>query len=376
MRDELYQELIKIRHHIHRHPEVSGEEYETTAYLTAVLEKWGLIPASPSLETGLVVEIGKRSTSDVIALRADIDALPIEEKTGLAYASATPGTMHACGHDFHQTALLGAAYELKQQEEEIPGLVRLIFQAGEESVWGSRQVIKAGYLDDVRVIVGFHNHPAYPVGTIALKEGPIMAGVDQFFVTVEGKGSHAAEPHLGIDVPTAIATVVSQLQTIVSRSIDPRETSVLSVTHIETGSTWNALPDMGFFEGTTRTFSEKTRAMMKERFFAIIRGAELSYGVKIHIDWKNGPNVTYNDPAFTKKVVDVCKQFATLVEAVPSNGGEDFATYLEKAPGVFAFIGVNGEEQAPGWHHSNFVVKEEALKTAVEYYVQTALALR
>jgi amidohydrolase len=375
MTDKLYEELVQIRHHVHQYPELSGEEYKTSEYISEILTGWGINPLPTSLNAGVIAELGEGEGEKVIALRADIDGLPVKEKTGLPYASVNEGKMHACGHDFHQTALLGAAYELKRRESELNKKVRLIFQSGEESTWGSQEVVNAGFIDDVEVIVGFHNHPAYPVGTIALKTGPIMAGVDQFKVYIKGRGSHAAEPHLGIDVPTTISALVGQLQTIVSRNISPRDTTVLSITHIEVGESWNVLPDKGFFEGTTRTFSKENRTYIKKRFYEMVKAAETAYGVKVEIEWKNGPNITYNDPTYTKEVIENCKKFANVVEAIPSNGGEDFSTYLTKAPGVFAFIGSNGDENAPGWHHTNFVVKDEALKTAVDYFVETAIEL-
>jgi amidohydrolase len=375
MARDFYEELTNIRREIHRIPELSGEEYETTAYLKRVLESWGIPVRSSGLKNGLVAELGSREMGAVVALRCDIDGLPVDEKTGLPFASRYKGMMHACGHDFHQAALLGAAYLLKRQGNEIQGLIRLIFQSGEESAWGSKEVVEAGYLEDVKVIVGFHNHPAYPVGTIALKEGAMMAGVDQFLVTLTGKGSHAAEPHLGIDVVTALTSVVNQLQTIVSRNTDPGETAVLSVTHIEAGDTWNVLPDEGFFEGTVRTFSEDTRRLVKKRFYEITEAAEKSFRVRAQIDFSRGPDVTWNDAKMTEEVKKALAGKANIVPAIPSNGGEDFATYLKYVPGVFAFIGSNGDAGAPGWHRGDFIVKDEALPVAVNYFVASGIHL-
>lgn len=375
MTDKFYRRLTEIRRHIHQHPELSGEERETSRYIQRLLEEWGVSVRPSSLETGVIAEVGNRGRGPVVALRADIDALPIGEKTGLSYASVRPGVMHACGHDFHQAALLGAAYELKRREAELPGLARLIFQPGEEATWGSRQVIAAGHLEDVRVILGFHNHPAYPPGTVALREGAIMAGVDQFRVKVWGKGSHAAQPHLGTDVILAMTAAIQQLQTIVSRNIDPRESAVLSVTRIRAGDSWNALPDEGEFQGTARSFSEETRALLRDRFFTVVKAAEAAMGVKAEIDWRRGPDVTVSDPGFTAELARCCARFARVIPAEPSGGGEDFSSYLGYVPGVFAFVGSNGEAGAPGWHHSDFTVKDEALPTAVDYYTEGALHL-
>jgi amidohydrolase len=375
MAPDFYEELTRIRRELHRIPELSGEEYETTAYLKRTLESWEIPYSVSGLRNGLVAELGSHERGAVVALRCDIDGLPVEEKTRLPFASRHAGRMHACGHDFHQAALLGVARLLKRREDAIPGLLRLIFQSGEESAWGSKEVVEAGYLEDVKVIVGFHNHPAYPVGTIAIKEGAMMAGVDQFLVTLKGKGCHAAEPHLGVDVITALTSAVSQLQTIVSRNADPAETVVLSITHIEAGSTWNVLPDEGFFEGTIRTFSEESRSLVRKRFYEITDAAGNAFRVESRIDFSRGPGITWNDAKMTREVEKALAGKAKIVAAAPSNGGEDFAAYLEYVPGVFAFIGVNGDEEAPRWHQSDFIVKDEALPVAVNYFAESGMHL-
>ncbi len=367
-----YKELVNIRHHIHRHPELSNEEFETTKFLKSKLTDWGVRIAPTSLPTGVIAEIGDAAKGPVIALRADIDALPILEKTNLSYASVNEGKMHACGHDFHQTSLLGAAYLLKQQEEELKGLVRLIFQPAEENHQGGKAVIAAGHLQNVEKIIGFHNHPGYPTGTIALVEGGIMAAVDQFMVKVKGIGSHAADPHLGVDTIVTMTAMIQQVQSIVSRNTNPRDPLVVSVTHVEAGNTWNVLPDEGFFEGTIRSFSKEARAHAVKRFYEIVENVAKAYGSKVEIEWLEGPNVTYNHPELTSKVFQHSQTFTNVVEATPSNAGEDFAAFQEKIPGVFAFIGSNGDENAPGWHHSDFLVKDEGLPTAVNYYVENA----
>jgi amidohydrolase len=375
MTRDFYEELTRIRRELHRIPELSGEEYETTAYLRRALESRGIRVNSSGLKNGLSAELGSRERGAAVALRCDIDGLPVRERTRLPFASIHDGKMHACGHDFHQAALLGAAFLLKPREDEIPGLLRLIFQSGEESAWGSKEVVEAGYLDDIKVIVGLHNHPAYPAGTIAIKEGAMMAGVDHFLVTLIGKGGHAAEPHTGVDVITALASVINQLQTIVSRNADPSEAVVLSVTRVEAGDTWNVLPDEGFFEGTVRAFSETSRSMVKKRFYEITEAAGKAFGLEARIDFRRGPEITWNDAKMTEEVKKAMEGKADIVTATPSNAGEDFATYLKYAPGVFAFIGVNGDEGAPRWHSGDFIVKDEALPVAVNYFVESGLHL-
>ena len=372
MTEAFYNHLAKTRHQIHQHPEVSEEEHETTVFLKGYLRNLGIEPLNYSLKTGLIAEIG--SGHPIIALRADIDALPIKEKTGLPYASDN-GAMHACGHDFHQTSLLGAAQLLKEREAELKGTVRLIFQPAEENFQGAYQVIEAGGLDGVSAIIGYHNNPHLKPGHIGLRSGAIMAGVEQFRVDVKGVSSHAARPDLGVDTVLVTTTIINNLQQIVARTVSPFESAVLSVTHIEVGNTWNVLPAAGFFEGTIRTFEPKVREDVIARFEKVVRATADQFGAEVEITWGNSPYVTYNDLTLTPLIFENSKTFAEVIETLPSTGGEDFAAYQKEIPGVFAFVGSNGEENAPDWHHDDFLVKDEALPVAVNYYVENALFL-
>ena len=372
MTEAFYNHLAKTRHQIHQHPEVSEEEHETTVFLKGYLKNLGIEPLNYPLKTGLIAEIG--SGHPIIALRADIDALPIKEKTGLPYASDN-GAMHACGHDFHQTSLLGAAQLLKEREAELKGTVRLIFQPAEENFQGAYQVIEAGGLDGVSAIIGYHNNPHLEPGQIGLRSGAIMAGVEQFRVDVKGVSSHAARPDLGVDTVLVTTTIINNLQQIVARTVSPFESAVLSVTHIEVGNTWNVLPAAGFFEGTIRTFEPKVREDVIARFEKVVQTTADQFGAQVDITWGNSPYVTYNDQTLTPLIFENSKTFAEVIETLPSTGGEDFAAYQKEIPGVFAFVGSNGEENAPDWHHDDFLVKDEALPVAVNYYVENALFL-
>lgn len=370
---QLYDELVAIRHHIHQHPELSGEEFKTTALIQDYLENLGIHILETGLTTGLVAQIGQGQP--VIALRADIDALPILENTGLAYASQNYGVMHACGHDLHQTSLLGAAKLLKNQESSLNGTVKLIFQPAEESHVGADQVIATGALSDVSAIIGFHNMPTLPIGQIGIREKGIMAAVDQFEVQIKGVGSHAAYPHEGVDSILATSAMITNLQQVVARHIDPQHAVVLSITHMTAGNTWNVLPDKAMFEGTIRTFDAADRELAKARFYEIVMHTASAYGVTAEIDWILGPNVTYNDPELSEYLTAETRSWhADVVVPEPSNAGEDFATYQEQIPGVFAFIGSNGPG-SPGLHFSDMIVKDETLSVAVTYYVQNAIAL-
>lgn len=372
MSEGIYEKLREIRHYLHQHPEISENEFETTAFIKKHLKDLGIEPLAYPLKTGVVAEIG--SGQPIIALRADIDALPIIEKTGLAYASKN-GAMHACGHDFHQTSLLGAAQILKEREAEIKGTVRLIFQPAEENFQGAYQVIEAGGIEGVSAIIGYHNNPHLKPGQIGLRSGAIMAGVEQFEVTVAGISAHAARPDLGVDTVLAITTVIHNLQQIVSRTVSPFDSAVLSVTHIDVGTTWNVLPAKGFFEGTIRTFDPKIRLAVINKFTKIVETTAEQFGAQVSIQWGNSPKVTYNDATLTPLIFENSKTFAQVIETLPSTGGEDFAAYQEKIPGVFAFVGSNGADNSPDWHHDDFIVKDEALPTAVNYFVENAFKL-
>ncbi|MFM1623223.1 amidohydrolase [Streptococcus mutans] len=372
MSEGIYEKLREIRHYLHQHPEISENEFETTAFIKKHLKDLGIEPLAYPLKTGVIAEIG--SGQPIIALRADIDALPIIEKTGLAYASKN-GAMHACGHDFHQTSLLGAAQILKEREAEIKGTIRLIFQPAEENFQGAYQVIEAGGIEGVSAIIGYHNNPHLKPGQIGLRSGAIMAGVEQFEVTVAGISAHAARPDLGVDTVLAITTMIHNLQQIVSRTVSPFDSAVLSVTHIDVGTTWNVLPAKGFFEGTIRTFDPKIRLAVINKFTKIVETTAEQFGAQVSIQWGNSPKVTYNDATLTPLIFENSKTFAQAIETLPSTGGEDFAAYQEKIPGVFAFVGSNGVDNAPDWHHDDFIVKDEALPTAVNYFVENAFKL-
>ena len=368
-----YEELTEIRHYLHQHPELSGKEYQTTAFLKDRLEGLGIRVLESGLKTGLIAEIG--SGHPVVALRADIDALPILEQTSLPYQSKNPGVMHACGHDFHQTSLLGAASLLKEKEDQLDGTIRLIFQPAEEISEGASDVLATGLLEDVQGIIGFHNMPQLKAGQLALNAGAMMAGVEKFKVTVTGVSSHAARPDLGVDTVTAVTTMVQNLQLLISRTVSPFETAVLSITHLDVGSTWNVLPKSGYFEGTIRSFNPSLQRELKERFISIIRHTAKSLEVDVTFEWGVTPPVTFNDEDLTQLVWDTSQGLAEVTPAHPSTAGEDFAFYQERIPGVFAFIGSNGEPDAPDLHHDHMTIDDAAFQVSVPYYVENAQAL-
>ena len=293
--ERLADRLTAIRRELHRHPELSHEEFETTARIRGWLEAAGIrIAERYPLRTGVVAEVGGLREGPVVALRADIDALPIREETGLPFASEIPGRMHACGHDFHTAAIIGAALLLKEREAELRGTVRLLFQPAEEKASGARLVIASGALEKVCAVFGLHNKPDLPVGTFGIKEGPLMAAADGFRVEVEGRASHAAVPDAGIDPVVASAHIVTALQTIVSRNVSPLESAVISVTQLHGGTAWNIIPDRAMLEGTIRTFDRSVRARVLERFGQVAQGVASAFGARAAIRWIEGPPPVHN----------------------------------------------------------------------------------
>ena len=368
---EVIETATAHRRHLHMYPEVSGTEVETTRYIRKALETMGIKCWDLQSKTGVVAEIGN-DNGPTLALRADIDALPIVEQTGLDYASKNEGAMHACGHDFHTASLLGAVQVLKEQEAHLQGKVRFIFQPAEESNQGARALIAEGVLDGVDAIIGFHNKPEIPVGTIGVKEGPLMAAVGQFKAEITGVGTHAAAPHNGNDPIVTACQVIANAQAIVARHTSPLEPVVLSVSHIEAGNTWNVIPEKVFFEGTIRTFNKEVERKMTEQFEKMIVQTADVYGQKGSIEWILTPPVVHNDAAVTKVVKSVTEKFATVVTPEVTLGAEDFANYMEHVPGCFVFIGTGCPHE---WHHPAFLVDDVALPFAIQYFVDNTNAL-
>ncbi|SHI22253.1 amidohydrolase [Sporobacter termitidis DSM 10068] len=345
----------------HRHPELGNTERQTTARIREILAAAGVEILDTGLSTGLVA-IVRGKGGPVVALRADIDALPVTEASGLDYASENIGCMHACGHDFHLTALLGAALLLQEQKDALDGSVKLIFQPAEELIGGARQVLDSGALDDVREIYGLHVASEVPAGTIAVSAGATHAAVGGFQITVRGKGGHAAAPHECVDPIVAAAQLVGAAQTIVSRNTDPFDKAVLSVTSVHSGNTWNVIPPDARLEGTIRALGTEQYKSIAGRFGQLCRGVALATGTEIDYTWHLGAPATNNDPALTRFAAETAEGLKlTVVPDVPGMGGEDFALYQERIPGVFWRIGV-GSPQAV--HHPAFVADPAPLHTA------------
>ncbi|WCN36440.1 M20 peptidase aminoacylase family protein [Aneurinibacillus uraniidurans] len=366
----LEQKLIAIRRHLHQNPELSNQEFETTAAIRTWLEEADITILDTPLQTGLLAEIQGETDGPIIALRADIDALPIQEESGLPFASTIPGKMHACGHDFHTASILGAAYLLKQKQAELRGTVRFIFQPAEENGGGALQVIETGGLDGIQAIFGMHNKPDLPVGTIGITSGALMASVDGFRIDIEGVGTHAAVPDNGIDPIVTAAHLITALQTIVSRNISSLHNAVISVASIHGGSTWNVIPPSVTLEGTVRTFQEEVRQQIPGHIKRVIEGVAATYGANVSLHWHAGPPPVQNDEALTNLAIQAAQKTGLdVVKPTPSPAGEDFAFYQEKIPGVFVFMGTSGTQE---WHHPAFTVDERALLSSAQFFAVLA----
>ncbi|WP_445322217.1 amidohydrolase [Paenibacillus sp. FSL M7-1046] len=365
----LASQLIEVRRNLHREPELAYEEFRTTEKLREWLTTANIHILDLPLETGLIAEIGQ-GDGPVVAIRCDIDALPIEEQTELPFASEIPGKMHACGHDFHTATILGAALLLKERESELPGRVRVLFQPAEETGHGAEGVLASGGLKDVAAIFGLHNSPDLPTGSFGTRSGALTAGVDRFEITVKGVGAHAATPEKGVDSIVTAAQIVTMLQTIVSRQNNTLEPVVLSVTRINGGFTWNVLPEKVELEGTVRTYNEEIRRQIPIQMTRIIEGIAAGAGAEAQLHWYPGPPATINHGDWADFTKEVALEAGYDVHDIPPQmGGEDFSYYLQQIPGAFVNIGTG---PAYALHHPRFDVDEAAILPAAKYFASLA----
>lgn len=354
----------------HRNPELSYEEVNTTKKIRTLLVEKNIEILDTKLNTGLVAIIRGKKEKPVVAIRCDIDALPINEETELPYKSCTLNKMHACGHDFHTTSNLGAAYLLKERENELEGTIKLIFQPAEESSHGAEKVIETGALEDADVIFGLHVAPNEPVGTIGLIEGNGYAAVDRFVIDVEGVGCHAARPDKGIDPIVVSCQIVNALQTIISRNVNPFDQGLISVTSIQGGRTWNVIPSSSRLEGTVRSLKKDIRELIRSRMKTISENVGKAFGANVSFQWFPGPPSTDNDPEWVKFAATVAENQGLKVEtAVPTMVGEDFAYYEEIIKGVFIDVGIGDSYPL---HHPKFKADKGALVNSSKLFAAIA----
>ena len=348
----------------HAHPELSYKEFATTARLKENLRQANIEILDLPLETGTVAKIGT-GTAPYIALRADIDALPITEETDLPYKSQTDGVMHACGHDFHLSAVLGAALLLKEHERDLCGTVFIVFQPAEEAPGGAKKILATNVLKDVQLILGFHSSPLFDVGVIGISAGAVTASVDQFGITFFGKGTHAAHPERGIDPIIMAAQFITAAHSIRGQNLDPASSNIVSITHIESGNTWNVTPASAWLEGTVRSLSTDNRQKIKERIYALAEGIAAAFSGRAKIDWYDGPPATNNDASWATVAEELASaQNFTVLPAPFSLAGEDFAHYQEQLPGLFLIVGTG---KSTSNHSPTFRVNPQGLMPTAKY---------
>lgn len=347
----------------HRHPELSGKEVETTRHIKAFLTQQGISFYDLPLETGVVAHLGN-GQGPVVALRCDIDALPLQEETGLPYQSEIPGRMHACGHDFHTANLLGTALVLKAGGP-IPGTLKLIFQPAEEKLNGALKILETGILDDVQVIFGIHCCAAYERGTVISRPGFMNGAVDEFQVSFQGKGSHACRPQLSADPVIMLGQFIAAAQTIVSRNRPPFHPLIVGIGHVESGTAANIIPDTAFAEGTIRSLYPEDRELAKSRLQTLAEGIGRDFGGSANIRFLEGPPATNNTAEWVDFVRDTAQQCGLpFAEAPDSLSGEDFAFYQQKIPGAFIQMGTG---IGPMMHNSHFAIDPETFRFSIPF---------
>ena len=370
-------DLVALRRDLHVHPELGRQEHRTTAVLVERLEAAGLAPKVLAVGTGLVCDVGE-GDGPVVGLRADIDALPLQDAKDVSYRSRTPGTCHACGHDVHTSVVLGAGLALAALP--LPGRVRLFFQPAEELMpGGALDVVAEGWVDDLSVVYGLHCDPSLEVGRVGIRSGPITAAADAVRVRLSGPGGHTSRPHNTVDLVHALATVATGLPDALGRLVDPRAGLCLVWGHVSAGVAHNAIPRTGVLKGTLRVLDKSAWHGAPAMVQRIVDGLVAPYGAHAEVVYERGVPPVVNDSSATALMAAAVRSALGSGSAVPtaqSLGGEDFAWYLDHVPGSMARLGVKppGQEHAHDLHQGSFDVDEAALPVAVRVLVATALA--
>lgn len=364
--------LIEIRRHIHSHPELSGQEYQTAAFVAGVLSSSGIHVQEAVGKTGVVGEVqGTGSDARLLAIRTDMDALPIQERTGLEYASRGVGIMHACGHDVHTTVGLGTAMVVSQLADELPGNVRFLFQPAEEIAQGARWMVQDGAMDKVTAILSLHVFPSIPAGSIGVRYGSLTAAADDIEIIIMGESGHGARPHEAIDAIWIASQVITTLQQAISRTQNPLRPVVLSIGQINGGRAPNVIADQVKLLGTVRSLHPETSANLPGWISNIVASVCQSYGARYEVNYRAGVPGVQNDLALSQLLQVAaeeawgCDRVQVLPE--PSLGSEDFSMYLERAPGMMFRLGVGFKDRAINYplHHPQFEVDESAIVTGV-----------
>jgi len=380
---ELREQLIALRRDLHRHPEISGDEFRTTAVVREFLQTRGVEVLETPLQTGVIAVVRGGQGSACVALRSDIDALPIEEDTQLEFASEVPGAMHACGHDFHTAALVGACLLAAEEAARRPfaGTLVFVFQPAEETGEGAKSVLETGVLQKlgVKAMVGQHNNPWLETGKIGVKPGWLMGSVDEFRITVRGVGGHAAIPQDAVDPILVGAAIVSGLQHVVSRGVSPFATVAVTVGQFHGGTARNVIPPKAVLEGTVRCLDDETRQKVQQRIHDFVEATAQSYGASAEVEYFGVLPAVDNHQKVTAIVAAAAEQVVgsdNVVDAVPVLAGEDFAVYQQTIPGCFIWSG--GRSTGPGgfgWHHPQFDVDEGMILVSAQVLLQAGLDL-
>ncbi|MGD6818343.1 M20 family metallopeptidase [Metabacillus sp. 113a] len=374
------EQLIRWRRHLHQYPELSFKETNTSAFVSEALKRMPFLEISRPAPTAVMAVLRGRNPGKTLAIRADMDALPIEEKNTFEYRSSVPGVMHACGHDGHTAMLLTTAKLLSENKEKLSGEIRFIFQHAEETPpGGADELVNAGVMDGVDYVIGTHLWSPLETGKIGIVYGPMMAAPDTFKVTVIGKGGHAGLPHETIDSITAAAQTISSLQQIVSRATDASEQLVISVTQIAGGSADNVIPGSVEFGGTVRSFNEELRNQIPGKIEQIVKGVTDAHGASYKFDYTKGYRPVINEERTTRILHQTAaglfgEDSVTLMK--PVMVGEDFSAYQQKAPGCFFFTGAGNKKEGITFphHHANFTIDEKALEIGVKMLTKAAEA--
>lgn len=380
---ELSDTIIGWRRTLHEHPEIAHEEQWTSQFIQDRLKEIGIPFQTPIGATGILASLGPKPAAGIttVALRADFDALPIEEKNDLPFRSKIPGKAHLCGHDAHTAILLGAAALLKKHESQLKHHVRLIFQHAEEVIpGGAKDFLRAGAFDKVANAYALHNHPGLPAGTLGINTGAVMAAAGKFELEIIGKGGHGAFPHHCIDPIPITAEIISAAQTIVSRKISPSDSTVISFGKIQAGQAYNVIPDKVFLNGTTRALTHEIHQQLRDELENIIRGITQTHGATYDFKWESGNPPLHNNALAAENVrkaamvLDYEKN--QIQTTTPMMGGEDFSFIADQVPSCYFFLGTRDESQDVGatWHSPEFRINEKVLANGSALFTQIALS--
>jgi hippurate hydrolase len=373
---DLHNEIKAWRHDLHAHPELRYDVHRTAASVADKLKSFGCDEVVPGIgRTGVVGVIrGRKPGNKVLGLRADMDALPLEEETDLPYKSTVPGKMHACGHDGHTAMLLGAAKYLAETRN-FAGTAVVIFQPAEEGGAGAAAMIKDGLISRFGIdeVYGMHNYPGIPLGQFAIRHGAIMAAADHIEIDIEGRGGHAARPHFAVDTILVACQIINQLQSIVSRNVDPLESAVVSVCMFQAGHTDNVIPQHAKLKGTARSLNPRVRDLLRKRFTEVVEGTAQLYGATAKIAYHTGYPVLVNHDRQADFAAAIAQEISGKdkvdTDVAPLMGAEDFAFMLQERPGAFIFVG-NGD--SAGLHHPAYDFNDEAIPAGTSYWVRLA----